>query len=115
MFYFRELRHVLCRSRLVISYDHINNCEGFANSLMGFEQSYTAQQGEGVARWCASLFNCVVYLVLGLVLDLSWNAKTDYIVDRCNKKLWMIRRLKKMGADTVDFIDVYCKQIKSIL
>ena len=55
--------------------------------------------------------------LLGLIIssDLSWNANTDYIVDRCNKKLWMIRRLKKLGADTVDLIEVYCKQIRSIL
>ena len=38
--------------------------------------------------------------LLGVVMtfNLSWTANTDYIVERCNGKLWMIRRLKKLGA-----------------
>ena len=29
--------------------------------------------------------------------------------------MWMIRRLKSLGADLDDMLDVYCKQIRSIL
>ena len=37
------------------------------------------------------------------------------MVDRCNAKMWVIRRLKKLGASDADLLDVYCKQIRSIL
>ena len=55
--------------------------------------------------------------LLGLIIssDLSWSANTDFIEERCYKKLWMLRRLDKLGADSDDLIDVYCKQIRSIL
>ena len=37
--------------------------------------------------------------LLGVVLrnDLSWGANTDYMVKRANRKLWCLRRLKKLG------------------
>ena len=55
--------------------------------------------------------------LLGVVLssDLSWTANSDYIVEKCNKKIWMIRRLKKLGASYDDLLDVYFKQIRSVL
>ena len=55
--------------------------------------------------------------LLGVVLrsDLSWVAHADYIVKRAYKKLWCLRRLKKLGADFRDLLDVYFKQIRSIL
>ena len=42
---------------LVFSYDIMNNCEGMANSLIGFKQIFTVQ-GEEAPRWCDSLFCC---------------------------------------------------------
>ena len=55
--------------------------------------------------------------LLGLVVtsDLSWSANADYILGRCNSKMWMIRRLKRLGASYEDLLDVYYKQIRSIL
>ena len=55
--------------------------------------------------------------LLGVVLsnDLSWSANIDYMTKRCNKKLWIIRRLKKIGVDREDLKDIYIKQIRSIL
>ena len=55
--------------------------------------------------------------LLGLVLrnDLSWASNTNYMVKRSNKKLWTLKRLRKLGANTKDLVDVYCKQIRSIL
>ena len=47
--------------------------------------------------------------------DLSWGANSDYIVKRANPKLWTLRRLKKLGANTLDLIDVYIKQLCSLL
>ena len=56
------------------------------------------------------------FKLLGVVLssNLSWHANTDYIVKRCNGKLWVLRRLKKLGASHSDLLDVYFKQIRSI-
>ena len=55
--------------------------------------------------------------LLGLVLrsDLSWSSNTDYIVQRCNSKLWFLRRLKKLGASMEDLLDLYHKHVRSIL
>ena len=55
--------------------------------------------------------------LLGVVIknDLSWGANTQYIVQRANKKLWCLRRLKKLGANTSDLLDVYTKQVRSQL
>ena len=55
--------------------------------------------------------------LLGLMIrsDLSWSSNTNYMVDRCNSKLWVLRRLSKLGASDEDILDVYCKQIRSIL
>ena len=47
--------------------------------------------------------------------DLSWSANTDSVVTRCNKKLWFLRRLKKLGASTNDLLDLYHKHVRSIL
>ena len=55
--------------------------------------------------------------VLGLIIrsDMRWSSNTESSVSRANKKLWVVRRLKKLGAKTVDLIDVYCKQVRSLL
>ena len=55
--------------------------------------------------------------LLGVVLrsDLSWASNTEYIVKRAYNKLWCLRRLKKLGADPSDLLDVYCKQVRIIL
>lgn len=55
--------------------------------------------------------------LLGVVIrsDLSWSSNTYYIIERANKKLWCLRRLKKLGANRDDLKDVYEKQIRSIL
>ena len=55
--------------------------------------------------------------LLGVVLssDMSWSPNTEYLVTRCNKKLWILRRLKKLGASQEDLIDVFIKQVRSLL
>ena len=55
--------------------------------------------------------------LLGVVIksDLSWTANTDNIVKKANKKLWCLRRLKRLGGNTADLIDVYFKQVRSLL
>ena len=55
--------------------------------------------------------------LLGLILrsDLTWHANTDNMVTKANKRLWMLRRLHALGADTDDMVDIYSTQIRSVL
>ena len=39
---------------------------------------------------------------------------TNYITKKAVQRLWMIRRLKEMGANNEELLDVYCKQIRSV-
>ena len=55
--------------------------------------------------------------LLGLVIrnDLSWSSNTECMIKKANKKLWCLRRLKKLGAEREDLISVYQKQIRCLL
>ena len=55
--------------------------------------------------------------LLGLVIssDMSWSSKNEFMVGRANKKLWILRRLKRLGATPDDLLDIYIKQVRSIL
>ena len=55
--------------------------------------------------------------LLGLILrsDLTWHANTDNMVTKANKRLWMLRRLHALGAETDDMVDIYSTQIRSVL
>ena len=55
--------------------------------------------------------------LLGLTLrsDLKWSSNTNDIVSRAANKLWLIRRLKKLGANTEELVDLYVKYSRSIL
>ena len=47
--------------------------------------------------------------------NLKWKANTNSMVKRAYKKLWMISRLKKHGANLNDLKEVYyTKQVRSI-
>ena len=55
--------------------------------------------------------------LLGIIItsDMKWTAKTLKMVTRANTKLCMLRRLKNSGAKTIDLVDIYCKQVRSLL
>ena len=55
--------------------------------------------------------------LLGLVIthDLKWRANTEEMVKKAYNRLWIIKRLKAHGASLEDLLDVYMKQIRSIL
>ena len=55
--------------------------------------------------------------ILGVIVsnDLRWKLNTNYITDKARKKLWIIRRLCKLGVNQKFIIDVYNKEIRSIL
>ena len=50
--------------------------------------------------------------LLGVIVrsDLSWVSHVDFIEER-----WIVRRLKKLGADLEDLKEIYFTQIRSIL
>ena len=47
--------------------------------------------------------------------DMKWYDNSDYICKKGYERLWMIRRLKGLGASTDEMLDVYFKQIRSVL
>ena len=47
--------------------------------------------------------------------DMKWNNNTNYITKKAFQRLWMLRRLKQMGASDQELLDVYCKQVRSVL
>ena len=55
--------------------------------------------------------------LLGLVIrsDLKWYANTDHITKKGYKRLWILRRLKNLGASKEILIDVFFKQVRSVL
>ena len=55
--------------------------------------------------------------LLGLTLrnNLSWKSNTKSNVKRALKKLWAIQRLKRHGANLNDLVDIFVKEVRSIL
>ena len=55
--------------------------------------------------------------VLGVVVrsDLKWTSNTENIVLKGFKRVLMIRRLKQLGASRDDLLDVFIKQVRSVL
>ena len=55
--------------------------------------------------------------LLGLTIqsDLKWHENTKGMIEKANKRLWILRRLVKMGASVEDLLDVYVLQIRCVL
>ena len=55
--------------------------------------------------------------LLGVTLqsDLKWSKNTTDIVKRASNRLWIVRRLKELGAEPPELIDMYTKQCRTIL
>ena len=55
--------------------------------------------------------------LLGLVItdDLKWAAYTQYICSMSYKRMWRLRRMKILDVDPNIILDVYVKEIRSIL
>ena len=46
---------------------------------------------------------------------MTWVSNTENMVKKENKRVWIMRRLKQLGAQEDDLIDLYIKQIRSVL
>ena len=55
--------------------------------------------------------------LLGVILtsDLKWAANTDFICKKAFKKMWTIRRMKALNIEPLLILDVYLKEIRSVL
>ena len=47
--------------------------------------------------------------------DFTWNKNTDTLIEKAYSKVWMLRRLKALGASRRSLLDIYYKHIRSIL
>ena len=54
-------------------------------------------------------------LGVNFMSNLSWQSNTDMMCQKGFSRLWMIKRLKKLGAGQSEMIDVYYKQIRCVL
>ena len=50
--------------------------------------------------------------LLGIQLrsDLKWSSNTDFICQKGFKRLWMLRRLKTLGAEKEELMDIFSQQ-----
>ena len=57
------------------------------------------------------------FKLLGVIIrsDMKWYDNTDYICQKGYERLWMLRRLKGLGASEDEILDVYEKQVRSVL
>ena len=55
--------------------------------------------------------------LLGVIVsdDLRWHENTLFITKKAYSRIWMLRRLKQMGANNQILLDTYYKQIRSVL
>ena len=55
--------------------------------------------------------------LLGLMVtdDLKWEANTNYICAKAYKKMWTLRRMKVLDLEPYVMLDVYAKEIRSLL
>ena len=55
--------------------------------------------------------------LLGLIIrsDRKWTSNTKNMIAKANKRLWILRRLKYLGAKQTDLVDIYTKQIRCVL
>ena len=55
--------------------------------------------------------------ILGLILwsDMKWSSNTENMIEKAYKRVWILRRLKALGADKFKLLDVYIKQVRSVL
>ena len=58
-----------------------------------------------------------VVKILGVMIeaDLKWNAHVTEIIKKCNKKLFMLRRLKTYNLPVCDLVTVYIGYVRPVL
>ena len=57
----------------------------------------------------------VKLLGVSITSDLRWTSNTEYLCTKGYKRLWLLRRLKTLGAEKEELVDIYRQQVLSIL
>ena len=54
--------------------------------------------------------------LLGIIIrsDMKWSSNTKNLVAKCYQRMWMIRNLKRNGADQEQLMKTYFQQVRSI-
>ena len=47
--------------------------------------------------------------------NLKWEENTTYLYGKARQKLWLLRRMKSLDLSIRQMLDIYCKEIRSIL
>ena len=55
--------------------------------------------------------------LLGVIVssDLKWRSNTTVMIKKAFSRLWILRRLKPLGASATELLDVYQKQVRCIV
>ena len=55
--------------------------------------------------------------ILGITIDdsLKWDSHVDQICEKARKRIWILRRMMNVGLDYEIILDVYKKEIRSVL
>ena len=55
--------------------------------------------------------------LLGFMIssDLKWEAHKNYLSSKALQKMWVLRRLKRLELDFEFLVDVYQKEIRSVM
>ena len=55
--------------------------------------------------------------ILGLLIsnNLKWSSNTDFVTSKAMRRIWTLRKLQKLGLNQQFILDVYIKEIRSIL
>ena len=55
--------------------------------------------------------------LLGVIItsDLKWHENTNNIVKKASKKMWILRRLRNLGASRSTLLDIYMKYVRSVV
>ena len=55
--------------------------------------------------------------ILGVIIsnDLKWSQNTQFIVEKALRRIWTLRRMKKLGLSNEVIFYVYIEEIRSIL
>ena len=82
-----------------------------------FSRSYDFPPEVQINGFCNDLSVVPQTKLLGVIIteDLKWDANTTYICQKALKRLWILRRMKLLNVEPAVILDVYTKEIRSVL
>ena len=85
--------------------------------IFNFSKKYDFHPGFRVGEGSEELNIVKSTKVLGIQLNesLRWQDHIDYICNKASSRIWALRRLMQLGLEYETILDVYYKEIRSIL